>query len=306
MNVKPVSRVRKLLDGWQAGAIVVAIALLAVVVAVPRPVLPDDIPMPRVNLRALSERSQAESVRAESLVQKHASYDVRALGEAIRQYGAADADGDSTRGSQRLQDIVMRVGPALAQGPEPVLALRAYQMKVFLLELRQFEQTGRESVELRELGGGIIAMLRRSGWIRHDAQGVRVIEPEQFVLEALYRKRWNELTGLKAPPFAPTLDEQRVLYAFLLTHPIVAPTAGNELEARCRSANEYMLRKVGELAAIDRSYPADVAAGMLLLRLGRNKQAIEALAGYIETHPDGPWTMRARNALRAAHARLEP
>jgi hypothetical protein len=303
MNVKTSSRARKLLEGWQAGLIVIVIAVLAVWVAVPRPALPDDIPLPRVDVRALSERSRLDSSRAGALLRDRPSFDVRALGEAIRLYGAADADNDGARGSLRLQQVGQAVAPALAGGLEPVLALRAFQMNAFLRELRAFEVTGQESAELRELGGGIIAMLRRSHWVRPSGGGYKLLV-DRYVLEAMYRKRWNEVTGLKTEPFALSLEEHRALLAFLLTHPLVSATAGAEPRARCRSANEYMLRKVGELSSVDRTYPGGLAQGILLLRLGRTGEAVERLAAYLDRHPDGAYTLRARNALREAQQRL--
>jgi hypothetical protein len=303
MEVKTQSRLQKLLDGWQAGAIVVAVAILCTLVVVPRPVAIDEIPLPRVNLRVVSERSQLDAARARSLEKQRPDYDVRALGEALRQYGASDADSDTQLGSRNLQRIGEVLRDALSHGPEAVLSLRAYQMTVFLRELQVYEATGKESVELRELGGGIIALLKRSQWMHGDGAGYRIV-PDRTVLEILFRKRWNEVTGLKEPPFALSLDEERAAFAFMLTHPIVSANTPADPSSQCRSANGYLLRKVGELAAIDPDYPGELARGMILLRLGRPKDAIDVLAARLEGHPDGPYTMLTRNALRQAQERL--
>lgn len=303
MDVKPMSRTQKLLEHWEAGTIVVVVALICALVAVPRPVLPDEIPFPRVEQRVLMQISQKDADRASALARERPGYDVRALGEAVRLYGAADADSDGDRGSSQYNQLARAVAPALEQGAEPVLALRAYQMTVFLRELDRFAATGVETTELRELGGGIIALLRRSHWIRPEGKGYRLL-PDRFVLEALFRKRWNEITGLKNPPFALTIQEQRALYAFLLANPLVVGNVAPGLPWRCRAANEYLLRKVSELAAIDPEYPADIARGILLMRTGRPKEAVDVLATYVERHPDGPLAMRARNSLREAQERL--
>ncbi len=301
MDVKTMSRVGKHLQGWQAGALVVAAAILAALIAVPRPVLLDAIPLPRVDRRMIASTSEADRARAASIDQQRPSYDIRALGEAIRAYGIADAAGDTQAGVLR-ERVARAVPAALQSGAEAVVGLRAYQMQIFLDEIGRFARTGEESEELRELGGGVVPMLRRAGWATPKGHGVSLIT-DRYVLEILFRKRWNELTGLQAPPFALTLDEQRALHAFLLAHPVVSLASEDPL-SRCRAADEYRLRKVAELAAIDKEYPGELARGILLTRLNRPKQAVDALTAFVEKHPDGGYTLRARNALRMAHAQL--
>lgn len=301
MNVKTMQRLGKHLQGWQTGAVIVLVALLAALLAVPRPVLPDELPMPRPDMRVLAALSQTDRARAAAMDKQRPGYDVRALGEAIRSYGAADAAGDPMTGA-RLEQLVRAVPPALQAGQEALLSLRAYQMQLFLEQVALFARTGLESDELRELGGGAIPMLRRSGWVRRHGQGYIVL-PDRFDLEILFRKRWNELTGLKEQPFALTLHEHRKLAAFFLAHPAVTSNA-DEPVVRCRLADEYRLRKVQELAAVDTEYPADFARGVLLTRLRRSKQAVDALVSFVEKNPDGSYALRARNALRYAQEQL--
>lgn len=301
MNVKTMQRLSKHLQGWQAGAVVVLVALLAALLAVPRPVLLDELPMPRPDMRVLAALSDTDRARAASMTANRPGYDVRALGEAIRSYGEADAAGDPQAGA-RLEALLRAVPPALQAGEEALLSLRAYQMQLFLEHVSLFARTGQESEELRELGGGVIPMLQRSGWARGHGHGFAML-PDRFDLEILFRKRWNELTGLKQLPFALTLHEQRKLTAFFLAHPAVTSSA-EEAVVRCRMADEYRLRKVQELAAVDKEYPAELARGILLARLRRPKQAVDALALYIEKSPDGAYALRARNALRQAQEQL--
>jgi len=202
-----------------------------------------------------------------------------------------------------MQRVGEALGLALSHGLEPVLSLRAYQMEVFLRELAVWEATGRESVELRELGGGIIALLKRSQWVQPQGAGFHIL-PDRNVLEILFRKRWNEVTGLKDPPFAVTLDEERAAFAFMLTHPIAAANTPPDAASQCRSANQYLLRKVGELAAIDPDYPGELARGMVLLRMGRAKEAVDVLTARLDKRSDGPYTMHVRNTLRQAQEKL--
>jgi hypothetical protein len=301
-HVKGWKKVARLFDGWQAGLVVIATAVLAALVAVPRPVMPDEIPLPPVDGKVLAALSARDNAWAREAERDRLSFDVRSLGEAIRAYGKADADGEREVVSKALVEVRQRAQAALAGGTEPLMRLRAVQQKVFLDGIRGFEQTGQESVDLREVGGGLISMLRRSGWLR-IVGGRRVVLPDPLVREVMFRKRWNEITGLDAPPFAASIEEQRLFYSFLLTHPVVAPGIADQV-VRCRNANLYLLRKVEELGKVDPAYPADYARGVVLLRLGRAHDALLPLANFVDTHDTGPYVLRARNALREAQEQV--
>jgi TolA-binding protein len=123
----------------------------------------------------------------------------------------------------------------------------------------------------------------------------------------MFKKRWNELSYAKGPAFELGLEEQRALYRFLLTHPPAdeqkpaTPLARTEQVAF--HAEQYRLRKIEELAHLDPEYPADLARGVALYRIGRYPQATERFATWVEAHPDGPYAQRARNYWRASLAR---
>lgn len=304
-HVKTGSMIGRMFEGWQVGLVVVATAVLTALVAVPRPALPDDIPYPQLDGRALEAVSRRDEQWAQATAQTPLDFDLRAVGEAIRAYGKADADGDREAVSRRLREVRMYLVPAQAKGDEALMRLRAVQMKLFLDGVARYDQTGEESDDLREVGGGLIAMLRRSGWLRPEGQRLRVV-PGRVVLEVLFRKRWNEITGLTAPPFQPSLAEERAFYAFLFEHPVVSVPAIQEKDpvVRCRTANEYLLRKMEELGRIDPTYPASYARGVVLLRLNRPREALLPLADFVDTHDDGPYVLRARNALREAQEKL--
>jgi hypothetical protein len=178
-------------------------------------------------------------------------------------------------------------------------------MHQFLLELEAYERTGMPSQALRELAGGFIAQARRAGWIVIEGQRHSVVA-RRYEREALFRKRWAEVVGLADGSFALTLDEQRIFYAFLMTHPLVKTygVTGRDDAGRCRAANAFLLRKVLELGRIDPSYPTGYAVGVLQLRLERPRDAVAPLVEFLK-RGDGPWTLRARNALREAQKRLE-
>jgi tetratricopeptide (TPR) repeat protein len=263
--------------------------------------------------------------------------DVRELGSAFRAFGVADVnprrtDAEILVARKRVLDAA---GPALAQGDEAVLRLRAYQLRSFLQALRRWEATGEESDELRELGGDFVGLLRKSGWLVGGGRGARAAERIAMgdaVLGVLFKKRWNAITGVHRSPFDPTLDEERALFGFLLSHPIsTSPAAaqlgadvatdspvvaeGEQDGARLRAAaafaaaqerrgqEQYRLKKIEELSALDPAYPRDLARGVVLYRLGKYLPAVEAFRRHLERSPDGSYALRARNYLRAALGR---
>ncbi|RYE89369.1 MAG: hypothetical protein EOO75_11930 [Myxococcales bacterium] len=175
------------------------------------------------------------------------------------------------------------------EGPEGLRRLRAFQQQSFLRELERWEQTGQVSGELRQVGGGIIKTVVGSGWAAPPA---RPWAAPPAVRVALFKRRFAEVLGLaQVPALAPQLDEGRALYAYLLAVPPVA--GGSE-------AWLWRLRKVDELAGFDPTYPRRYARGVILLRLGQGAQAATELREHLAEHPDGPSTLRARNALVAA------
>jgi hypothetical protein len=114
----------------------------------------------------------------------------------------------------------------------------------------------------------------------------------------LFRVRWTELLGLlKTSQLRPRLDEFRLYYRVQLEHP-----GGASL----RDQDERRLSYLSALAVIDGEFPRALAEGVLLARLGRSEQALSALSSHLAAHPDGPWTLRAKNYQLALLARLPP
>lgn len=284
-------------------------ALLAAIIAVPRPLVPDEIPFPPVAHNALQAISLKDEARGVAAVGERLPFEVRALGEAIRLLGTTEASGSPDAAAMR-ETVLERAGVASAFGDENLLRLRALQLGMFLRELETFERTGAETKELRELGGGLLERAQQAGWLRREKQGARM-SAGQSVREVIFRKRWNELTGMRGVAFQTTLAEERAYYAFVLEHPVVTVSSvqKEDMVARCDSANLYMLRKVEELSRIDPEYPSDYARGILLLRLHRPREALRPLVDFVDTHDRGPYVLRARNTLREAQeevAAMEP
>lgn len=317
------------LEGWEPGLVAVFIAGSAAILAVPRSVEPAELPLPLADARALAQARDADTARAREAEQRGLDAEVRALGSAIRAFGVVDADADHTEAEllAARKRVLDAVGPALAQGDEAVLRLRAYQMSSFIREVRRFEATGEESDELRELGGNFLGLLRRSAWLGrrgerpHGGVEARRVAMDGAVLGVLFKKRWGAISGIQREPFAPSLDEERALFKFLLSHPVGAARGAQDLAAPAaaaaradpagepqpsstaaarRAEEQYRLKKIDELAALDPSYPRHLARGVALYRLGKFAQSAEAFRGHLEQHPDGEHTLRAQNYLRAA------
>lgn len=279
--------------------------------AVPRAVPVVDIPEPAVRAEVIAASLRADEIRARDVAAKAArgelDHDVRALGDAVRAFGKAEISGDEAAIERAHRRLVEATQAAIARSPDAVLGLRAYQARAFVREMRAFEETGRAAQELEELAGNFARRASAVGWYDEDD---RRLLASDGVLTALYKKRWNEITGLAGEAFAPSLDEQRAVLGFLIAHPgipaaQVAGSAGPEAARAAElqrevSANLKRIEKIRELARIDPSFPGAIAEGVVLFRLGRFEAAAIAFERHLAVNPDGPWTLRARNYLKAS------
>ena len=302
------------LEGWEAGVVAVVIALLGALLAVPLPVAPRDVPLPLVDGQALSrtldrEASQAASI-ARALEQDRDGapgsgglFDLRAFGQEFRGYGTAEVSGDTYAVVRARQKLLEAVARARRLGDDKLAALRAYQKELFLSELRQWENGRSSSPELTGLGGGFLDLAGQSGWLSG-----RTIVMDDRVRGILFKRRWNQVTGVSGPEYAISLDEHRTLYAFLLAHPYVEGRQGLDAKGACRAADQWRLRKIEELARLDPSYPYALARGVLFYRLGRYPDAAQAFRDYLAVSEDGRYWLRARNylAMASERAAIEP
>jgi hypothetical protein len=208
---------------------------------------------------------------------------------------------------------------ARREGVEPLRTLRAVQLEGFASEVKRFESTGEESPELQALAGGFVRSMRSEGW----AGEAPTLAASPAVLRVMFKEMWQRFLGLDGrQELNVTLDEQRLLYAFYLSHPhpskamrdaIAAARRGARdarscqalVEAERAAVESWRLERIGRLAAIDPDYPADYARGVASFRRGEYAVSARAFQTWIERHPEGPLAIRAQNYWRAATAEAD-
>jgi hypothetical protein len=295
----------------------IGVALILTPLIVPRSATPDSVPVPIVDARAFArtvvrDRELAERGRREGLPD-----DLRALGTALREFHAAEArDEPAVELSKRRAKLDTSLRAALKSADLDAFArMRAVQLESFLAEVRRFDKTGEESNELVELAGSFVRRMRREGWVRDHT-----IDVDESVLRVLFKQMWSTLLALDGrAEMAATLDEQRTLYAFYIARPHAPDVARDAVNAARRGARDraacdaldsgermaaeaWRLERIARLAAIDPDYPAAYARGVVLYRRGNYVESISAFEQWLHDHPDGPWSLRAKNYVRAAHA----
>lgn len=285
---------RRHLRGWQAGALVVWLAVLGTSLALPRATPAFVVPMPSRSEKEVKraddlERARAEKARAEGL-----SHATRSVGEAVRRLGLATLT-EPSRVERQQRDLARDVKKLIASGGvESLLALRALQSELFLEAVHRWLATGEVDDELRELGGDFVEGANR--WRRgRDPNAPLALGDAE--LRLLFRVRWGHLTGThRVHPFGPSLNEFRHYYGTLLAHP-AGETPYEQSAGR--------LAVVGALSRIDSSYPASFARGVLLLEQGDFPAAAQELEEFARARGDGPWVLLARNHWLYAKAHLD-
>jgi hypothetical protein len=279
---------RRHLQGYELGLMTLGMVVTFALLALPRASRPETLPLPRAS-RLLSERyevTQAElSATAE---QTGLPFEVRAVGEAIRHFGLANAKREDT--AHDREDIRQRVRVVLDRGnTRALLELRAVQTEYFMRALQEFTQHGVITQDLSELGGDFVHQARHSGWINDARQCLA----DAFTLRALFRVRWSELSGLgRAAPFATSLNDSRLFYRFLLLHPERLSDHASEAED-----DSARLKLVSALTHVDPEYPSWFARGYLLFRLGDVAGAAVAYRRQLAQQESGPYALLARNYL---------
>jgi hypothetical protein len=313
-RVQDRNRRRELRDAMWLALVPLGVAFVLGVLLLPRRASPESVPLPVANATALARVERSDHGRAERARREPLPGAVRALGSAMRSFHtleARDAGGTELYDARRAIDAALV--DALPLGAGPLLDLRAVQLEAFLDEIHRFASGADESAELQALAGAFVRSLRTEDWCEGHAIAV-----DDAALRTMFKQMWNGLLGQEAnAELAPTLDEQRVLYAFYLSHPRTSKNMREALEAARRGARDsascagiaeaadvaaeaWRLERIGRLALIDPTYPADYARGVVSYRRGDFAASAQAFRAWLRDHPDGPLALRAQNFLRAA------
>jgi hypothetical protein len=268
-----------------------AVAIVALL-GIPRGVSPRELPLPRVVRHLLVLQLEREQALA-SEAQRGLPFKVRAVGELVRRVGQAELAQDPAAAQEwrrALRDATRSA--AKEHGGKLLLALRALQSELFVKSIAQFEVQGSANPDLQELGGAFLLNAERAGWLAR-----RRVNASADELAALFRIRWTELTGLSdAAAFTPTLNDYRLYYGLRLREVTGSRSRSERIQSQ--------LQDVQALAALDDTYPAAYASGILLFQLGSIEPALESFRAHLRAHPDGEWTLRARNYAAACAERL--
>jgi hypothetical protein len=277
------------LEGWPAGLAIVSAAALSALLVVPRQVEPAAVPPPVIDRVEQRSSEQQEAARLERAL-AGLPLEVRSVGEALRHFGQASAGGQAA--PELVQAQLRRlVQTALERvGDDALLNLRALQTQLFVAALAHSEVEPTD--ELSELGGSLLALGRKNGWFAPSPTAA-----DRAELETLFHLYWADALELRRHPFAPTLNEWRVYYRFLLAQPVrTGAERDQDLQLR--------LGYVAALARNDVDYPVHLARGVLLYQRGAPAEAAAEFVAHLEQHPDGPWTLRVKNYLAACGAAL--
>lgn len=305
----------------------VSVALVMFLFLIPRAVPPDDVPLPEVDMRVFRSIQKDDAARAaRARGADRLPDDVLAVGSALRAFNTAQAHPDrgDEAGTARLvldhalEQLLGRGGDREKIHDE-LKTLRAVQLETFLTEVDRFEETGAPSEELDAVGGGFVSRMRAAGWI--EGKKVLLSRDER---RATFKIVWTALMGAaNVPSLAPALDEQRMLYTLYLRRPhapeaqrvsfelqrtqATAPDQCARADALERiSAEAWRADKIRRLGEIDATYPTGYALGVAFYKARRYDESVIAFRTWLDHHPEGAWTLRARNHLKAAMVAAGP
>jgi hypothetical protein len=282
----------------------------------PRPAVPEEVPLPRIDAVALA-RVQAED---DDLVRDATAHPLSPtlllLGTAIRNFVRLEVVEGVDRGQIDLarQSLETAVREATREsGAEGLLRLRAVQTARFVDAVHAFEATGNASEELTDLGGNFVAQMRRVGWM----EGNHLLLSDA-ALRALQKTRWNQIVSVdRSRELALDLEEQRALFSFYLSHPVTDAHMGQPFEERRKAVTDkdechalavgeataketWRLERIKRLGAIDKEYPLSFALGVSNYRAGNYHASVDAFRTHLADSPNGPYSSLARSYLRAA------
>jgi len=310
----PTGGLARHLKGWQAGFLAVAASWIAVLLIIPRGAPPDHLPVPRLSPRERAELDARRMSLAREAETSELHGTARVLGSTIRELGRAEHAQDRLAVLAVQRRLEADARDALRAAPAALPVLRAYQAQRFVEAVRRWEASGVEDDALIELGGELTKVLREHGWV-DERGGERRILPDDLVLAFLHERRFNELLETPHPLLELDLTARRAWLRFAMAHPPrfaergpEGAERGGEPGAPSRAltgrrdapvgGDAFVLRKIPEVEALDPSYPAMYARGILWMRMQRWEPAAEAFAMHLESHRDGRLGLRAQNHLR--------
>lgn len=286
------ARLARHLQGYELGLLTVGIVLTFSLMALPRASRPLTLPLPHIDRAEAHRRDESERELATRVEATGLPFELRAVGESIRHFGRSTNRGIDT--GHDMADLRERMKAVVISGQSSLLlGLRAVQTQYFLRALAQFEKDGLRNDELEELGGDFLAHARRNAWFASDGRFLA----DESTRRVLFQMHWAELVGKRGTfPFAPTLEDFRLYYRFLLLHPEreLDAVAGADEEG---AANAARVRIVSALSRKDPDYPAFFARGYLFERLGDHQAAATAYRTHLGQHESGRYAMLARNYL---------
>lgn len=313
MRVGSLSELRALLPLAASG---VALGVTSAFVVLAHPVDPLDPPLPSVEQSSIEPVAAADRATHARVSQQPLPADVRAVGSAFVAWNLAATGGAPASADDRealvaelratLGILRTRVGSETA-AYAALGDLRAYQTEAFLRELRRSASLGERTLALASLGGALLGVLERNGWIAADG---RPHVPEG-VLRARYKLHWDAVVfGLEDCDNAPvavcygqsTLPlhpaELRVLLGYLLAHPVVRQADFEEAGSWEAAADRRRLVLLDRLITLDRvldpqgtthpllgDFPFLLSRGALLFRLGQFDAASDHFRLYLATAP---------------------
>jgi TolA-binding protein len=312
-----VERAKSAWSGYLLGLVPLGAALVFGAILLPRATPAEDVPVPVADGRVLARVQNDDAALARTQLPD----DVRALGSALRAFNTLESQQttdayvtpETMNAARSAIDQALRPIVALPTSDALLLALRAAQLELFVAEVKAYEATGKESAELIAIGGPFVHRMQDVGWGRGD-HGLAM---DESVLRTMFKMAWNALLHIDRAPFSVSLDEQRALYAFYLRHPHAPETTRKRIdearaaartakscaalvEAEAMAAEGWRLDKVRRIGALDPAYPTAYAVGVAHYRHKDYEAAVESFRDWIDAHPNGPWTLRARNYIRAA------
>jgi len=307
---------------WLA-LIPVTIAALTMLLMMPRTAPPEEVPLPQIDAAALEAQRQDDIARAASARATRPNGDILLVGSTFRALNVAQVTGASVEDvgvARTALESAFRTAAADGdRAVEGLRTLRAFQLEAFLTEVERFEATGKSSEELEELAGPFLDHMIAAGWV----QGGKVLLGDA-ARRAAYKLVWNAQLGAdRLRGMSLGLDEQRALYMFYLTHPHASEAQRGAYETMRRrattreecqkaiaeehlDAEQWRIDKIRRLGELDPTYPTGYALGVAYYRSGRLEQSIESFRGWVMSHPDGPYALRARNHLKAAVTAFGP